>query len=140
MPTNNKNSRILALDVGESRIGLALNIIDTTIAKPYGYFANNADFIKNLTELIEKESIMSIVVGLPRGLSGQDTDQTRYVRNFVDKLKEQIKLDIYFQDEALTSVKAQEILDQQKNETQSGDIDSYSASIILQDFLSETKE
>ena len=75
-----------------------------------------------------------LVVGYPRNQQGEPTAQTQYVENFVSKLGK-VESKIVFQDESLTSVKAESILAAQKRPYAKGDIDSMAASVILQDYL-----
>lgn len=130
-------TRLLALDIGSTRIGIAINLKDTKISKPYGYLLNDDNFIENLIDILNKEDVDKIVCGLPRGLSGQETEQTKYVKHFIDNIKDKIDTDIAFQDEALTSVNAEEILKKSDSNYEHGDIDAYAASLILQDYLDE---
>lgn len=140
MAITNLKNRFLALDIGNARIGIALNLKDTRISKPYGYLQNDEKFIENLKDILNKEEVNKIVCGLPRGLSGQETEQTKYVRHFIENLKDKIDTEIAYQDEALTSVNAEEILKQTNKDFEPGDIDAYAASLILQDYLDESQD
>ena len=119
---------IIAFDYGAARIGVARA---STIAKlpealePIS--ANNADAIK---ELIELHKPQTIVVGLPRNLHGSATQQTKEVLAFAQEL-EKYGIEIALQDEALTTVMAEE----RKKENQS--VDSVAAAIILEDYIRE---
>ena len=134
------NIHALALDVGLARIGLATNPEGVRIAQPNGYIENSEQIESVLAETIEKENITDLVVGLPRGLQGQDTAQTTYVHDFVAKLKDVVSIPIHLQDEALTSVKAEEELKARGNSFEKGDIDALAATYILQDFLDTLPE
>ena len=128
-------STILALDLGEKRIGIARANIIAKIAEPLATLQNDALFRDSLLALIKEHDAKQIVVGLPRGLEGQDTNQTNYVRDFIDDLN--LPIDVVFQDEALTSVKAKEQLESLGKIYQKADIDSLAAMNILEDFLIE---
>lgn len=125
----------LALDVGEVRIGIAANPAGVSMAQPRGFITNNDKVVESIQKFIESENAEVLVVGLPRGMQGQETDQTLYVRDFVEALKAQISLPIVLQDEALTSVKAEQELDARGKSYERGDIDSLAASYILDDYL-----
>lgn len=131
--------RVLALDVGEKRIGVAVGGSDVKIAVPNGIIKNDSNVIDSLKNIIDKKSIDIIVIGLPRNSSGQETKQTKYVRDFSKGLKV-FALPIVFQDESLTSVEAENII-QQKNKVvsrtdrENGLVDSGAAAIILTDYL-----
>lgn len=130
----------LALDVGSKRIGVAIASLSFKLPRPLYTLANDDDFIARLKRLIETEAIGVLVVGLPRGLDGQETGQTKYVREFVDQLKTQIELPINFQDEALSSARAEAELTARGKIYQKGDIDALAATFILEDYLLEPKE
>lgn len=125
----------LALDVGEVRIGVAANPQGVSMAQPRGFIVNDEKVVKAIQTHIDKEHSEILVVGLPRGMQGQETDQTMYVRDFVESLKPKINLPIVLQDEALTSVKAEQELDARGKPYERGDIDALAASYILDDYL-----
>lgn len=127
---------ILGLDVGEKRVGVALANSDVKLTKlleTLDYQSHN--FWENLDTLIKKHEIDSIVIGLPRGLDGQETAQTKYVQSFAEDIRKKFSLPIHWQDEALTSLRAQEILEMSGKPYKKSDIDAISASLILSDYL-----
>lgn len=127
------NLNFLALDVGEKRIGLALADNQVKIAIPFGYLENDQWAIQQITELIIKHEVSVLVVGYPRNQSGEATDQSRFVEQFVGQLaKIELSTEVVYQDESLTSVEAERRLGQVKDK---GEIDAEAASIILQDYL-----
>ena len=132
MPTRN----ILALDVGEKRIGMAMADTAVRIAVPFGWLENNETILIELAEVLLRHDIRVIVVGYPRNQSGEPTQQTEYVKNFVEKIADlDIDAEIVYQDESLTSVQAEERLGTRIKDK--GEIDAEAASIILQDYLEE---
>ncbi len=131
MPTRT----FLGLDVGDKRVGLALGDSQVRIAVPFNYLERSDGIIKQLTEIILRHNIKTIVVGYPRNQSGEPTQQTAAVEAFVEELAEiDIETEIVFQDESLTSVEAERRLGRVKDK---GEIDAEAASIILQDYLEE---
>lgn len=130
----------LALDVGSKRIGVAIASLSFKLPRPLCTLMNDDTFLKRLNDLIKTEAIGVLVVGLPRGLEGQETGQTKYVRDFVDQLKTHIDLPINFQDEALTSTWAEAELTARGKIYQKGDIDALAATYILEDYLIQPKE
>ena len=128
-------SNCLSLDIGEVRIGFAANPAGVQIAQPRGVVKNDDKVVTSIKKIIETEKPAVLVVGLPRGMQGQETDQTKYVREFVENLKTNISIPIVLQDEALTSVKAEHELDERGKSYERGDIDALAASYILQDYL-----
>ncbi len=127
----------LALDVGRARIGIALANDIARIASPLPTLANDELFVERLQALIKQHDVSRIIIGWPRGLDGQMTDQTRYVESFMANLAKVITLPMGRQDEALTSVKAESELERRGVPYERGDIDSLSAVFILDDFLAE---
>jgi putative Holliday junction resolvase len=127
-------SHFLGLDVGEKRIGVALADGSVKIAIPYVTIEVNGGEVKEIAELILRESVQILVVGYPRNQSGEATAQTAFVEAFTERLKD-LAPKIVFQDESLTSVIAEERLQASGKPYQKGDIDAQAAAIILQDYL-----
>ena len=128
---------IAALDVGEARIGVAMNPPGVSIAQPFTTIDNDSMVNETIASLIRDHNVTKLVVGNPRNMQGNDTKQTRYVEDFVEKLKSNINVPVFMQDEALTSVKAEEELKDRKSPYEKGDIDSLAATYILQDYIEE---
>lgn len=128
---------LLALDVGERRIGVALADSSVRIAIAYDTILVDGTEIDQIRELLIQEDIDVLVVGYPRNQSGEPTQQTAYVERFVEALQP-VDATIKYQDESLTSIKAEEILKKRKKPYEKGDIDALAASLILQDYLEET--
>jgi len=130
----------LALDIGEKRVGLAIARHDINIALPLITLdRQNIEFWDELQTIITKNDVGLLILGLPRGLDGQETDQTRSARIFGEELSGKVDLPILWQDEALTSVKAEAILRTQGKPYQKSDIDALAASLILTDYLETHK-
>ncbi len=134
-----KSLKLMALDVGTKRIGIALADSFIKIAIPFTTVEVNNDIdsaIKQIIEIISKEEIDILVVGLPRNQSGEETSQTAYTKEFVKKIEYSVDK-ICFQDESLTSIQAEDRLKSYGRPYSKGDIDMNAASIILQDYLEE---
>lgn len=129
---------IIALDVGARRIGVALARTDVKIASPLTTLEHNADVLQQIAQLVKENGVQTLVVGLPRGLDGQTTQQTEMVKAFVQELEKYLGMNIIFQDEALTSVKAENELAARSNKSYNkSDIDALAATYILEDYLGE---
>ncbi|QJU11076.1 Holliday junction resolvase RuvX [Candidatus Saccharibacteria bacterium oral taxon 488] len=129
-----KAKNFLALDVGEKRIGLAMADSQVRIAVPFGWVANDERVMEELAEIMLRHDISLVVVGYPRNQSGEPTQQTEFVVDFVRRLSQlDINAEIAYQDESLTSVQAEQRLAGKIKDK--GDIDAEAASIILQDYL-----
>lgn len=137
MQTSNSLTTVLALDVGTQRIGVASANSIARIASPLVTLINSDDIMTRIVDLIVSESASTLVVGLPRGLNGQETGQTQYVRDFVVQLKKLTDTPIFFQDEALTSQKAEDELLARGKPFEKGDIDALAATYILEDYIQD---
>jgi putative Holliday junction resolvase len=132
---SNNTGTVLGIDVGERRIGMAVASWQARIARPLITLSNDDHVFVQLGQQVHDQAATALVVGLPRGLQGQHTDQTRAVEDFVRQCKAHITLPIYWQDEALTSAKAKEELEGRGKPYAKGDIDALAATYILDDFL-----
>ena len=130
-------TNFLALDVGRARIGLALANDIARIASPLPALANDENMLDTLQSLVSENNIETLVVGLPRNLSGEDTEQTQYVKDLIATIEQHLNTTVVTQDEAVTSVKAEAELKQRGKPYEKGDIDSLSAVYILEDFIAE---
>ena len=128
--------RIIGLDVGTKRIGVAKADTSVRIAIPNGYVLVNGQEIPEILRIARLNDTNFFVVGLPRSNDGNETAQSVYARKFADTLAASMPgARIYFQDESLTSVVAEERLKKRKKNFEKGEIDAEAASIILQDFI-----
>ena len=127
--------RILGVDFGDSRIGLALSDPLKMIASPFKTIPNKGH-LEALKIIIKDQDIESIVVGYPIGLKGQETTQTKKVKEFSNSLN-QFELPIHLEDERLSSITAQKSLIFQNIKTghNKGMIDERAAAILLQQYL-----
>lgn len=132
---------LIALDIGEARIGVARANMLAKLATPLMTIKNDESVFDTLSGLLKKNDAAAIIVGLPRGMESQETAQTKSVEAFVNKLRNHTSLPIYWQDEALTSKKAEDELKTRGKPYGKEDIDSLSATYILEDFIgSQLKE
>mgnify|MGYP003587949376 FL=1 len=130
---------LIALDVGTRRIGVALADSEVKIAIPFTTVEvddDNSSEIEEINEIIVREEIDVMVVGLPRNQSGEETAQSEYTKEFAKNFEFSVSK-IEFQDESLTSIQAENLLKSYKKPYSKGDIDMTAASIILQDYLEE---
>lgn len=135
-----KARTLVALDVGEARIGVAVADDLIRIAMPFDTIVVDGNELVTLGKIILAEKADTIVVGYPRNQSGSPTAQTRFVEEFVGRLMDYMESfdtvpDVEYQDESLTSVMAEDRLKSRGKPYAKGDIDKEAAVIILQDYL-----
>lgn len=131
--------RFLAIDFGEKRVGLALSDPMKIIAKPFKtiFYSNQNDLINKIALIIKDEKIEKIILGLPKGLKGDNTSQTNLVIEFYNFIKDKIDTPIVMEDERLSSVSAKKSLILQNIKTGHNKtlIDETAAAIFLQLYL-----
>ncbi len=124
--------RILGIDFGEKRIGLAISDESYTLAREMGILSPK-EFWQDINQLISRQQISKIVLGWPLNMSGEMTEKTKEVAEFKKKLGEQINIEIDIMDERLSSQMASHLSGGQRN------IDSLAAQILLQNYLNKHK-
>lgn len=129
-----QNRSLLALDVGEKRIGAAVGDAQIRIAVPLAVIEVDGKELERIAELVISERADTIVVGYPRNQAGEPTAQTAYVEAFVSQLAD-LPARTVFQDESTTSLMAEHILKEHGKPYSKGDIDAQAAAIILQDYM-----
>jgi putative holliday junction resolvase len=136
--------RILAVDVGERRIGLAISDVSRTLARPLLTLTvrNAADAVEQVVAEIarlkeEDDGLLSVVVGLPVRLDGSANEQTPRVAAFVDALKARTSVPIVTADERLTSREAESLLAERTRDwrERKARLDAVAAAVMLQDYL-----
>lgn len=130
-------STVLALDVGGKRIGAAIAEAPVYLAHPLVTLDVTDSVSGEIIKLIEDREVQTLVVGLPRNQSGEATAQTDAVKQFIDNMKLPNGVKLVWQDESLTSVKAEEELEKRKKPYSKADIDALAATLILEDYLKE---
>ncbi len=126
---------MLALDVGEVRVGMATANSIAKLSSPFKTLIHSDQTLDDIQQIINDENIGILVVGLPRNLDGKETDQTQYVRKFTDGLQDMVNIPVFFEDEALSSVRAKKTLEQDNKPYRKEDVDSLAACYILDDFM-----
>jgi putative Holliday junction resolvase len=107
---SHKNQNILALDVGEKRIGLAIGGSIAKLPTPIETIANDDQTLTTLSAIISRESIDILVVGIPRNQSGEETAQSASIRSFGKQLADRLGFPVKYADESLSSHRADEYL------------------------------
>lgn len=127
--------KYLGIDYGEKRIGVAVSDDDCKFAFPkYVEVTKGPERLRvlarNLKKIIEQENIGAVVVGLPLGFSMQETESTKKARNFGEFLKNELNVEVFFQNEVLSTKEIEK-----SGGSTEGMIDASSAALILQSFL-----
>lgn len=138
MPTTSNS--VLALDVGSRRVGVAIGSFSARLPRPLTTLLQGDNFLSDLKQLIEEESVTDLVIGLPRGLQGQDTEQTIAIATFAKEIKHELGLPVHFQDEAVTSKQAESELHARGKTYDKSDIDALAATYILEDWFAGHKD
>lgn len=128
------SKQLLALDIGERRIGVAKGDTGVRLAVPLTTLVVDGTELDRIKKLIADERAEVLVIGYPRNQSGEATAQTRYVESVAAEL-DGVAAKLVFQDESLTSVMAEQRLKSRGGHYEKGDIDAEAAAIILQDYL-----
>ena len=136
------SGRILGLDVGDRRIGIALSDSLRLIATPHSVYTRvgYGPDVKHIQSLCRQNEADFVVCGLPRNMDGSEGFQAEKVRAFADKLKES-GLTVEFQDERLSTVSAHQALIEggMHREDRKSTVDKVAAAVILQAYLDSGK-
>lgn len=155
-------ARLMALDVGQARIGIALSDASGFLASPYTTLRTSrdeAETLRAIQRLLDETGAEGLIVGLPISLDGQIHAQGERVRNFAGRLQEHIQVPLIFWDERYSTVEAERLLAERNQvgsepgrrrtgkqgkqarhkrrraqDTQHG-IDALAAAVILQEYL-----
>ena len=136
------SGRILALDVGDRRIGIALSDTTQMIATPHSVYTRVGwgPDVKHIQKLYNDHEAVLIVCGLPRNMDGSVGFQAEKVQSFAEQL---IKagLPVVFQDERLSTVSAHQALIEggMRRDDRKGTVDKVAAAVILQSYLDAQK-
>jgi putative Holliday junction resolvase len=135
--------RILGIDMGRRRVGLAISDTSCTLARPLATLTIEGESaVEKVAREVERlaaeaDGLDAVVVGMPSRLDGSPTDQTLAVTRFIDRLRRRISIPVHKENERLTSREAESRLaiherDWRKRKAQ---LDAAAAAVILQDYL-----
>ena len=132
--------RVMALDVGDVRIGIAISDLMGIIANPLETYTRKGDLevdAQYVAKLAKDKEVSLFVSGLPLGLKGQENEQTAKTREFIDKLKEVCDIPVEYLDERFTTMSAERVLIEGnvRRENRKKVIDKVAATIILENYL-----
>ena len=131
--------RILGIDYGERRIGLAISDPLGIIAQslPTLIIKETTDLLSEIVFLVKERDVSTIVLGLPRNMDGTLGEQGKKVQEFGERLSQRINMKVELWDERLSSVESRKILREEKRKIKHKKelVDKISASLILQGYL-----
>jgi putative Holliday junction resolvase len=148
-------ARILAVDYGRARMGLAVADAQARLARPLGILArkNRNDDLRRLHEIVREHGVKRIVIGLPLRLDGSKGEMAEEVERFAERVRKQIGLPVELVDERLTSWEAENLLEEkgggrsggavssgrkQKKESAKS-VDALAAAVILREYLARAE-
>jgi len=131
--------RILALDIGERRIGVAVSDETGVLARPLITIprASRRDDFERIAQLVAEQRVERIIAGYPRSLAGTEGPQARRVRRYIEALKATLPVPVELWDERYTTIEAIRRLNDanRRRPRDRGQLDSAAAAIILQEYL-----
>ena len=132
--------KYLALDIGQSKIGVATTDDSGIVATPKCYLETKNDLIHRLGEIIEQERPQRLIVGLPRHQSGEVNESAEQIKEFAKGLHHEYNLEVDFEDESGTTKIAEERLRAAGKSAREIKelVDAESAAVILESYLART--
>jgi len=136
-------ARIIALDLGQKRIGVAISDETETISSSLttipGDNTNRA--IKGIKEIIDSRDVLKVIIGLPLNMNGSEGPKAMEALEFADKLRKKLLIDVVTFDERLTTKQGEDMLIQAdvSRKKRKSVIDKIAAQIILQTYLDSEK-
>lgn len=129
--------RILAVDVGEKRIGIALSDALGWLATPLTVitYKKPEDGLAAIEELIRIHGVEQVIVGYPRSLNGTVGPQAKRVDKFVSQLRTRVQVPVLLWDERLSTAQAERLVHETGRSVQRERIDALAAAVILQSYL-----
>jgi putative Holliday junction resolvase len=135
--------RMLGLDIGDRRIGVALSDPEGILASPLTVINRRDESfdIEAIKDIINRQQVGQVIVGLPLSLDGSLGQQAEKVKDFVRKLSEQVEIPVEYRDERLTTVFAERLAQASGGKkAKKARHDAQAAAIILQGYLDEKHE
>jgi putative Holliday junction resolvase len=131
--------RILGLDYGTKRVGVAISDPMRVIAQGVGTLENNSSLLENLKEIVLGRQVTIIVVGIPYGPDGETGGKAREVGTFIEMLKGSVGVPVDTWDESYSSVAAQRVFIEggmkRRKRRQKERVDEMAARVMLQEYL-----
>ena len=138
--------KILGIDYGSKRVGLALSDEDASFAFPYKIIPNNMELVDSIHNICGTEEVSAIVLGESHDLSGQPNKIMGSIEEFKRNIEAELDLPVYFQKEFMTTIEARgrggkEINNAKKiTKTRQAPVDASAAALILQRYLDKKNQ
>jgi putative Holliday junction resolvase len=136
--------KVLALDIGSVRIGVATSDETELLASPYGVIRRRGerDSLAAILRTVEETEAGLVVVGLPVSFDGTLHAQAKSIQTFAEKLRTRLSVPLVYADETLSTVRAEEKLRASgvRRDRISARIDAAAAAVILQDYLDARRQ
>jgi len=133
--------RYLAIDYGTKRVGLAICDPAETIASPFGVIEGQRDPVEKIADVVKKENVEGIVLGLPLNMDDSTGPQAKLIFRFGERLEKVFGIRVHFQDERLSTFSAEEKLAPAEftRRKKRKHLDAVAAAEILQAFLEDSR-
>lgn len=135
--------RVMGIDYGTARIGLAVSDPQRIIAQPLRTLANDGAVWEQLKTIVKEQQVRTVVIGMPLNLKGHKGKKAQEVEQFVEQVKAETGCEVVVWDERFTSLIAQQTLlamgTRKSQRRDKGRVDAMAAAVILQSFLDGTK-
>ena len=132
------SGRVLGLDLGQSRIGVAISDPERRLAVPFGTIRTGApEDLKAIAAMVREQQVSAIVVGHPQSMSGRSGEAADHAEKFADALRGFLGLPVHLQDERLSTVQAERDLAARglRGRERREVVDQTAAMVILQAYL-----
>jgi len=138
----NNAARVLAIDPGAKRIGLAVSDSLGITAQGLETFetGKGRDLLDHLDAIIERNAITTVVVGLPLSMRGEDIEGSERSRALAERIVERFGVEVVLQDERMTSLEAERTLRSGERSFDARDVDKLAAVLLLQSYLDARTE
>jgi putative holliday junction resolvase len=131
--------RLMGIDYGSKRVGIALSDDTGTIGSPYRVIKNDMMIIPNLVDIIHERGVGALVIGDSRDNAGKDNPIMRDIRTFADRLHEETQLPVHFELEFFSSAEARRGPGKEVRPLKHGEqVDAQAATVILNSFITRT--
>ncbi|MGN0515737.1 Holliday junction resolvase RuvX [Eubacterium sp.] len=135
--------KILSVDYGDVRTGIAMSDVRGMLASPFCVIEESYQpkLVDRIVQIVEENKIEKIVIGLPRNMDGSYGYRCDECRSLGDAINEKIDVDIFYEDERLTTVMAHNVLSDNnvRGKKRKQTVDAVSAVMILQSFLDKNR-